>query len=112
LATAAILLILLQIDLMFGVIPLWMAALYVFMGSMAIVAYSWDKKAARIGVWRISEAKLHLIDFFGGIIGGLLAQQMFSHKRSKHTFQKATLIIIVMHAVILGGLGSGLLVLT
>jgi len=111
LATAAILLILLQLGLVLSVVPLWLASLYVSMGAMAIVAYSWDKKAARMGIWRISELKLHIIDFCGGIIGGLLAQQMYSHKRNKAGFQKSTMIIVVVHAFLLGGLGSGLIFL-
>ncbi len=109
-ATAAMLLILLQLGQVLGVIPLWLASLYVSMGAMAIVAYSWDKKAARLGIWRISELKLHIIDFCGGIIGGLLAQHMYNHKRNKPQYQKTTLIIVVMHALLLGALGAGLIV--
>ena len=109
LATASILLILLQIGLMKSVIPMWLASFYVSMGAMALVAYSWDKKAAKIGAWRISETKLHLIDFCGGIIGGLLAQHMYSHKKSKKTFQKTTLLIVILHAILLGLLGSGII---
>ncbi len=109
LATAAMLLILLQLGLVLAVVPIWLASLYVSMGAMAIVAYSWDKKAASIGIWRISELKLHIIDFCGGIIGGLLAQHMFSHKRNKKTFQKSTMIIVIVHALLLGSLGSGII---
>ncbi|MCF6301813.1 MAG: cold shock and DUF1294 domain-containing protein [Devosiaceae bacterium] len=111
LATAAILLILLQIGLMIGVVPMWLASFYVSMGALALIAYSWDKKAAQIGAWRISEARLHLIDFSGGIIGGLLAQHMYRHKMNKPAFQKTTVAIIIVHAILLGLLGSGLIVL-
>ena len=109
LATSAILLILLQINLMLGTIPMWLTSFYVAFAALALVAYSWDKKAARIGAWRISEFKLHLIDFFGGIIGGLLAQHLYRHKLNKPPFQKVTLRIVVMHAALLGAMGSGLL---
>ncbi len=108
LATSAILLILLQVGLMMGRVPLWLATLYVSLGAASLVAYSWDKKAARLGLWRISETRMLLIDLFGGIIGGLLAQNLFRHKRSKPSFQIATLGIIVVHAILLGSLGSGL----
>ncbi len=108
LATAALLLILLQLGLALERIPLGLASLYVSMGALAIIAYSWDKKAARVGIWRISEIKLHSIDFCGGIIGGLLAQQMYSHKRNKPQFQKSTMVIVIMHAILLGSLGAGL----
>jgi len=112
LATSAMLLILLQVGLMLGRVPLWLATIYVSMGAASLVAYSWDKKAARLGVWRISEARLLLIDLFGGVIGGLLAQNLFRHKRCKRSFQIATLGVIVVHAVLLGSLGSGLIALT
>ncbi len=111
LATSAMLLIILQIDLMMGRAPLWLAALYVSMGAASLVAYSWDKRAARLGIWRISENRLLLIDLFGGIIGGLLAQNLFRHKRHKRSFQIATLGVVVLHAILLGGIGAGLIVL-
>jgi len=108
LATSAMLLILLQIDLMLGRAPLWLAALYVSMGAASLVAYSWDKRAARLGIWRISETRLLLIDLFGGIIGGLLAQNLFRHKRHKRSFQIATLGVVIFHAALLGAIGAGL----
>jgi len=109
LAISAMLLILLQLGMALAVVPLWLASLYVSMGAMAMVAYSWDKKAARLGIWRISELKLHIIDFCGGIIGGLLAQQMYCHKRNKQGFQKTTMVIVFFHAVLLGGLATQLI---
>lgn len=111
LATAAMLLILLQIDLMLGRVPLWLASLYVFMGAASLVAYSWDKKAARLGLWRISERRLVLIDLAGGVIGGLIAQHLYRHKRSKQSFQAIMVGVIVFHATLLGALGSGLITL-
>lgn len=109
LATAAILLIVLQIGIMFGRVPLWFATFYVLLGGFALVAYSWDKRAAKVGVWRISEKTLLAIDLFGGIIGGLLAQHMFRHKRHKPSFQAATMCVVLLHAALLGALGSGLI---
>ncbi len=112
LATAAILLILLQVDLMLGRAPLWLATLYVSMGAASLIAYSWDKKAARLGQWRITENRLILIDLAGGIIGGLIAQHMYRHKRSKPSFQASMVVVIVFHAALLGALGSGLISLS
>ncbi len=112
LATAAILLILLQLDLMLGTAPLWLATLYVSMGAASLIAYSWDKKAARLGLWRIRESRLIFIDMAGGIIGGLIAQHMYRHKRSKPSFQASMVGVVVFHAALLGALGSGLLSLS
>lgn len=111
LATAAMLLILLQIGIMLGRIPLWVAAIYVLMGGVSLVTYSWDKRAAQVGVWRISENTLLAIDVLGGVIGGLLAQHMFRHKRHKPSFQSATLFVVMIHAALFGLLGSGLITL-
>lgn len=111
LATAAMLLILIQINLMLQNIPMWLTSFYVAFGALAVIAYSWDKKAARIGAWRISETKLHTIDALGGIIAGLLSQHLYSHKLNKRSFQKTTLVIVVLHAALLGALGAGLLTL-
>jgi len=109
LATAAMLLILLQIDLMLGRIPLWLASFYVLLGAASLVAYSWDKKAARLGHWRIKEKRLILIDLAGGVIGGLIAQHMYRHKRSKQSFQATMVGVIVFHAALLGAIGIGLI---
>lgn len=111
LATAAILLILIQINLMLENIPMWLTSFYVAFSALAIIAYSWDKRSARIGAWRISESKLHMIDAMGGIVGGLLSQHLYSHKLNKRSFQKTTLFIVVLHAAFLGSLGAGLLTL-
>ncbi len=108
LATAAILLIVLQVDIMLGKVPLWFASVYVLMGGFALVTYSWDKRAAKLGIWRISENTLLAIDLFGGIVGGLLAQHMFRHKRHKSSYQAATLCVVLLHAALLGALGAGL----
>jgi len=107
LATAAILLVTLQLGLVFGNVPLAIAAAYTLMGGLSLVLYVWDKKAAQSGLFRVSETRLLLVDLFGGIIGGLLAQHMFRHKRYKTSFQTATLAIVLVHTLLLGGLATG-----
>jgi len=108
LATAAILLLILQLGLMMSNTPLWLAGSYVFMGAMSMVAYSWDKRAAQLGVWRVSEGRLIAIDALGGVIGGLIAQHMFKHKRHKGSYQTATLWVVAGHAALLAAFGAGL----
>jgi uncharacterized membrane protein YsdA (DUF1294 family)/cold shock CspA family protein len=107
LATAAILMVILQLGLAFGNVPLAVAAAYTFMGGLSLVLYVWDKKAAQSGLFRIPEARLLLVDLGGGIIGGLLAQHMFKHKRYKPSFQTATLAIVLVHSLFLAGLATG-----
>lgn len=108
LATAAMLVILLQIALMRGEMPLWGASTYVLMGGLSLFAYSWDKQAAVAGTWRVRERDLLVIDLLGGIIGGLIGQHMLRHKRNKTSFQSRTLLAVVLHAGLLGLVGSGL----
>ncbi|MCB1517696.1 MAG: cold shock and DUF1294 domain-containing protein [Hyphomicrobiaceae bacterium] len=108
LATAAILTLLLQIDIMLDRMPGLLASLYVLMGGLSLFAYSWDKQAAVLGAWRVRERDLQIIDFMGGIIGGLVAQHMMRHKRYKNSFQNGTLVAVVFHAALLGAIGLGL----
>lgn len=110
-ATAAMLTILLQLGLMLERMPMPLAALYVLMGGFSLFAYSWDKQAAVLGAWRVRERDLLVIDFCGGIIGGLIAQHMLRHKRNKNSFQRGTLWAVLFHAALLGLIGAGVFAL-
>lgn len=89
--------------------PIWLAALYATMGALSFAAYGLDKKAARAGDWRISEAGLHTVDAAFGIVGGLLAQQVLRHKTSKPGFAFATGGIAFLHGLVLIGVLAGAL---
>ena len=49
-------------------------------------AYYVDKKAAKNKKWRVSEKKLHTLEFLGGWSGALLGQRLFNHKTNKKDF--------------------------
>lgn len=89
--------------------PFWLVAPYAIMGGASWLAYWMDKRAAIAGRWRISEAGLHGLDAAFGIIGGLLAQQVFRHKTAKPGFTLTTGGIAVLHAIVLVGVLSGAL---
>lgn len=108
LVTAAMLLILVQLVVILGRAPFGLSVYYAFMGGVSLYLYSRDKQAALFGWWRISEAKLLTVDLLGGIIGGLLAQHRYRHKKSKQSYQLRIFAIVVVHAVLLSALGSGL----
>lgn len=109
LVTSAVLLILVHLVVIIGRAPFALLAIYAVMGGLSLYLYSRDKKAAVFGWWRISENRLLVVDFLFGIIGGLLAQHRYRHKKSKQTYQARTMVIVAVHALFLAGLGSGLL---
>ena len=90
-----------------GSIPLLLATLYLVLGLASAWLYYSDKRSAEAGEWRTSEAMLHGLDLAFGIIGGLLAQQIFRHKTAKRGFAGMTYVIAAVHALWLVGIVSG-----
>ena len=107
--TAIMLFLLVQVVVILGKAPLWFPGLYVFMGGVAVYLYARDKRAARDGTWRVPETQLIAIDLLFGVIGGLLAQHRYAHKRSKISFQARSFVVVGLHALLLAGLGSGVI---
>lgn len=87
--------------------PLELAALYLVMGTISLLVYRHDKQAARDGAWRVPETTLQGIDLAGGIVGGLLAQEVLRHKTRKQPFRTVSLSIAGLHLVVLGILAVG-----
>lgn len=77
---------------------LYAPIVYALMGALSFAAYGLDKRRACRGGWRISERALHTIDLLGGVLGGLLAQRVWNHKRRKRTFVAITWTIALLHA--------------
>lgn len=79
----------------------WVVALYVFStvlcSGACFAAYGVDKRRAQANRWRISEATLQWLAFFGGWPGGLLAQRTFRHKTQKVKFQLLFWLIVTLH---------------
>jgi len=63
-----------------------------------IICYR-DKRKAQLGLWRTSEATLHLIEFAGGWIGSFIAQRQFRHKTSKTSYQIIFWIIVLLYQI-------------
>ena len=61
---------------------------YMAMSLATFIVYFGDKRAARLGRDRVSEATLHGLALACGWPGALLAQQLLRHKTSKPTFQR------------------------
>ena len=57
--------------------------------ALTYLLYWLDKRAARRGAWRISEAMLLAAGFAGGTLAAIGAQQIVRHKTKKLRFQLA-----------------------
>lgn len=63
--------------------------------------YWWDKGAARNDLWRVSEATLLGLAFFGGSPGAIAAQRLLRHKTRKEPFRSNLASIAYLHAFII-----------
>jgi uncharacterized membrane protein YsdA (DUF1294 family) len=106
---AAGLAVLLVVTLIAQRAPAWLAAVYLVVGAVALLLCYLDKRAARLGGWRIREANLHAVDLLGGILGGLLGQHWFRHKTSKAAYAVTTWSIVALHAAGLLALLAGII---
>jgi uncharacterized membrane protein YsdA (DUF1294 family) len=70
---------------------------YAAMSLITAGAYGIDKMRARRGGWRVPERTLHGLELAFGWPGGLVAQQVFRHKRRKARFFLVTWLIAVAH---------------
>ncbi len=74
--------------------------LYSAASLVCFFSYFSDKRKATSGSWRVPESTLHLIEFFGGWPGALIAQQTLRHKTRKLSFQLVFRAIVLLHFVI------------
>jgi uncharacterized membrane protein YsdA (DUF1294 family) len=90
-------------------VPTWLLVLYSAMSLLSIATYWFDKRASIQGAWRVRENTLHLLDLFGGVIGGLAAQEVFRHKTYKPGFVSVTWFIAALHFTFLAVAVTGFL---
>lgn len=69
----------------------------------AFAAYGFDKRRARIGGRRVPEQTLHLIALFGGWPGAWAGQQIFRHKTQKLAFRVVSVLVVITHLAVVGG---------
>lgn len=82
--------------------PIWLTFIlgfYALASLITFAAYGLDKRAARLGRWRIPERRLHLFELLGGWPGAWLAQRTFRHKTFDHAFRRVFLAIVALHAI-------------
>lgn len=82
-------------------LPLEVAFIYSGASVLAILMYSWDKSAAKVGADRIRESTLQTLSLLGGWPGALIAQKLFRHKNRKPEFQKVFWLTVLINCMVL-----------
>jgi uncharacterized membrane protein YsdA (DUF1294 family)/cold shock CspA family protein len=75
----------------------WAGGYVLVMGALTWWAYMRDKRKAATGQWRISEARLHLLELLGGWPTAFLAQRRLRHKISKAEYQFLFWLIVLVY---------------
>lgn len=73
------------------------SAIVLIMSLITFAAYGIDKRQAKKGGRRISEARLHWLAFLGGWPGAWAGQQFFRHKTQKLSFRLIYWSIVALH---------------
>ena len=74
--------------------------IYALMSVVTFAVYGYDKRAARLGRWRVRESTLQGLALFGGWPGALLGQGIFRHKRRKRGFMALFGFICALHVAV------------
>lgn len=69
----------------------------IFINVVAFCFYGIDKRKAKKGAWRISEATLILLAFIGGSLGALLGMLVFRHKTKHPKFYILVPLFLILH---------------
>ena len=77
------------------------AAYLLVMNLAAYVLYFIDKEKAKRNKWRIKEAVLLGVGFFGGAIGALAAMKTFRHKTKHYYFYVVNVLGLLVDAGII-----------
>ena len=72
---------------------------FILINLAAFLTFGADKRRARRGAWRISEAALFALCLAGGAAGGLAGMYVFHHKTRKWYFRLGVPIILAVQLV-------------
>jgi uncharacterized membrane protein YsdA (DUF1294 family)/cold shock CspA family protein len=70
---------------------------YMAMSLATFIVYAGDKRAARLGRWRVAENTLHGLALACGWPGALLARQLLRHKSDKPRFVRLFWLTVVLN---------------
>lgn len=71
------------------------------MSIIAFILYKIDKNKAQKGKWRIKEATLLGVGFFGGAVGAIAAMKIFRHKTKHWYFWAVNIAGLAVQAAVL-----------
>ena len=75
----------------------WVGIYVLLLNTLTYWTYALDKRRAEEGLWRIPEARLHLLEMLGGWPGAFLAQRRLRHKCSKGSYQCTFWLIVLVY---------------
>jgi len=78
----------------------WYVAGYLAASALCFIVYGFDKSRAKSGGRRVPEKTLHLLEFFGGWPGALVAQQVLRHKTQKTSFRIAFWVCVLANVMV------------
>ncbi len=78
-------------------IPNGLWGVYMAMSLATFIVYALDKRAARLGQWRVKESTLHGLALLCGWPGALLAQQLLRHKSAKPGFRRVFWLSVALN---------------
>lgn len=81
----------------FAYTPAIIGLAYFLVSIVSYFLYAKDKKAAKIGAWRVSENTLHFSALFGGWPGALMAQKKLRHKTKKVSFRIVFVLTVLLN---------------
>ena len=76
---------------------------FILINIVTFFVYYADKRKAQRGEWRISEASLLLLAFFGGAIGAFFSMIIFHHKTRKLKFRLLVPFFMIIQLVLIIG---------
>jgi len=74
----------------------WLLAYVGALNILAFILFAVDKKKARTGKWRISEAMLLVSALAGGALGAVLGMKTFRHKTKHPKFYFGLPLILLL----------------
>lgn len=77
---------------------LW--GVYMAMSLATFIVYALDKRAAKLGQWRVKENTLHGLALLCGWPGALLAQHLLRHKSAKPSFRRLFWLSTVLNILL------------
>jgi len=73
----------------------------IMINLITLLAYFFDKKAAKNQSWRVPEASLHSFEVIGGTPAAFIAQRIWRHKTKKKTFRTSYWLIVFFQLLII-----------